>query len=195
MRYMEVGLAAAATVSIALVAAGAVGHSGATGIVAERMEFMESLGDAMKSLTEMMRGEEDFDAERVRSLARTIGDHGGEALTSLFPEGSLDPPTEALPVIWQDWERFSSLADQLSAYAAALEAAAGNERAGHGMQGMTGGGMVPGGGMTAGRGPSMMSAGSTGPSAEHLAEMLPDAAFRHLTQTCSACHEDFRMEQ
>lgn len=168
--------------STVIVSVGAFGHGGATGVVAQRMDLMEAMGDAMRSLTAMMRDEEPYDAERVRDLARSIGNHGGDALTDLFPEGSLDHPTEALPAIWTDWEHFSHLADQTSAYAFALETAAGNERARPGTEGMPG----PGG---------LLTGGLSGPTVEQLSEMPPDAAFRQLAQTCSACHQDFRMEQ
>ncbi|SDG62351.1 c-type cytochrome, partial [Thalassobaculum litoreum] len=107
----------AAVAMAAAIGAGAttaIAHGDATGVVKERMESMEALGDAMKELTAMMRGQQDYGAERVRSLAATIESHGGEALTRLFPKDSLDHPSEALPAIWSDWDRFSALSDQLS---------------------------------------------------------------------------------
>lgn len=178
----RIAIVAAATLSAAIVTAGAFGHVGATGVVAQRMDLMETMGDAMRSLTAMMRGEAPYDAERVRSLARSIGNQGGAALTDLFPEGSLDHPTEALPTIWADWEHFSSLADQVSASSFALESAAGNERAG------PSGDSAPGDG-------GLLTGGLAGPTAEQLAELPPNAAFRQLAQACSACHQHFRMEQ
>lgn len=180
-------VSAATAITIALAAAGAFGHGGATGVIKERMELMESIGKAMKSLTAMMRGKEHYDAERVRSLAHTISGHGGENMTKLFPAGSLQSPTEAIPAIWADWERFSALAEQLSAYSTALAAAAGNERR------APGGGMTMGGGL--GQGQGMMGQGQARPSAERLSTMPPDAAFMHLAQTCAACHETFRKEK
>jgi cytochrome c556 len=198
----KIFVAATAAAALALASAGALGHSGATGVVKQRMELMDNIGNAMKSLTAMMRGKETYDAARVRDLARLIGDHGGESMTGLFPEGSIMGPSEALPAIWTDWEHFSSLAGQISDYASALEAAAANERAaaGGGMmanQGMMGQGqgMMGGGqGMMMGQG-SMMGQSQAGPSVEQLSTMPPDAAFMHLAQTCSACHQDFRKEK
>lgn len=197
-------IAAAAVLCVAFVTSVVMAHGGATGIVKKRMDFMESMGDAMKEITAMMRGKQAYDAGRLRALAGTVGDHGGEALTKLFPEGSLDKPTEALPAIWTDWERFSALADRLSDYATALQAAAENERPAS-AAGMSGGMMQGGGGMmgdgenamTGGAmmGNSMMGTGQAGPSVEHLATMPPDAAYMHLAQVCAACHEDFRKEK
>lgn len=184
----------------AVVAAGALAHSDATGIVKERMDLMSSMGDAMKALAEMFRDKAPYDAERVRELARVIEQHGGAAMTSKFPEDSIHGPSEALPSIWADWDRFADLADQVEAYAGALGAAADNERpphgAGMGQGGMRQGGMMGGrqGMMQGGQG-MMMGTGQGGPSAEHLAQMPPDAAFRMLAETCSACHADFRKKK
>ena len=89
---------------------------------------MTSLGSAMKALTAMMRGKHAYNAERVKASAKTIAGHGGESLTSLFPEGSLKPPSRANPAIWADWDGFSALATQLAVYAGALSSAAANQR-------------------------------------------------------------------
>ena len=119
-RYMALAIVAVAPITLASFETS--GHGGATGIVKERMDLMESMGDALKALAAMMKGEQPYDAEKVRSLALTIADKSGETMTELFPEASLDPPTEALPEIWSDWKRFTDLADQTSAYATALAA-------------------------------------------------------------------------
>ncbi|WPZ37171.1 cytochrome c (plasmid) [Thalassobaculum sp. OXR-137] len=190
----------AAVAMAAAIGAGAttaIAHGGASGVVKERMDSMEALGDAMKELTAMMRGQQDYGAERVRSLAATIESHGGEALTRLFPKDSLDHPSEALPAIWSDWDRFSALSDQLSTYAQALAAAADNQRPAGGAQGgMMGQGMMHGQGMSGGgmMGGGMMGGGQ-GPTAEMLAQMPPDGVFFHLADTCSACHQSFRKKQ
>ncbi len=201
----KVTLAVIVVALVSAATAGAIAHSGATGVVKKRMDAMDAVGDAMKSLTAMMRGKETYDPERVRLEARKINAHSGDSLTKLFPEGSLQPPTEALPAIWTDWERFSELAKQLSTYATALQAAADNQRPRRGPAGTkpSGSGMMQGGpGMMQG-GPGMMQGGSgmmqggtkVEPSAEMLAQMPPDASFFQLTQTCAACHQDFRKKK
>lgn len=190
----------AAVALAAVIGAGAttaIAHGGASGVVKERMESMGALGDAMKDLTAMMRGQQDYNADRVRTLAGTIDSHSGEALTKLFPKDSLDHPSEALPAIWSDWDRFSALSDQLSTYAQALAAAADNQRpAGDTQGGMMGQGMMHGQGMSGGgmMGGGMMGGGQ-GPTAEMLAQMPPDGVFFHLADTCSACHQSFRKKQ
>lgn len=173
----------------------ALGHGGATGIVKERMDLMASVGKSMKIVTEMFQGAKEYEAAAVRDAAKSIGSHGGEQLTRLFPEGSIQGPSESLPAIWQNWERFSELSEDLTKYAGALAAAAGNPRGrGPGMnrEGQGGMGTSPMGR----RNPMMGSSGGMpmdDPAA--LAQMSPDAAFARLTQTCSACHTQFRKKQ
>lgn len=159
-------------VLVLVLAAGSVyAHRGATGIVKERMDAMMSLGDAMKALTAMMRGKQPYDVERVRTYARTAARHGGEELTRLFPEGSLQHPTRANPAIWADWERFSALAMELTVYAGALASAAANQR-------------------SSGRGGAL----PVDPTPEQLATMAPDLVFERLRRTCSDCHRPFRLK-
>lgn len=172
----------------------AVAHSGATGVVKERMDLMKAIGGAMKSLTEMMRSEKPYDAQRVRADAEIIVQHGGDAMTALFPEGSLEMPSEAKAEIWQDWDRFAALADRMTDFAEALGQAADNQRMGSGA-GMMGGGMMSGDRTSGGMMGGGMMQGAQEPDPAHLAAMPPEAAFRHLAEVCSACHEDFRVKQ
>ena len=181
------------TVAILLTSGLALAHGGATGIVKERMDLMDSVGKSMKTITEMFQGEKEYAATAVRDAANSIGSHGGEQLARLFPEGSIQGPSESLPAIWQNWERFSELSEDLTKYANALATAAENPR-GPGMSGGRQGGM---GTSPMGRRNPMM--GSTGGMPMNdpatLAQMSPDAAFARLTQTCSACHTQFRKKQ
>lgn len=191
-RRRRTALAALASLVLVFVGLDVLAHGNATGIVKERMDSMKSLGDAMKAVTAMIRGEVPYNAERVRVLSGQIGEHGGEALTRLFPKDSLDKPTEALPTIWADWDRFSALADRLSDYATGLGAAADNERPEGGMA--KAGGMMQGAGMMDGNA-MMMGGDASGPTVEHLSGMPPDAAYMHLVQTCADCHQDFRRKK
>ena len=95
-------------------------HSEASGIVKERMDAMKTMGKAIKTLAKMISGETAYDPATARELATDIGRHGGDAMTRLFPNGSLQHPTEALPVIWTDWNRFSALAADVSERAGLL---------------------------------------------------------------------------
>jgi cytochrome c556 len=121
----KIELTIGAVFSLAITGA-ALAHGGATGIVKERMDGMMAMGKAVKSLSSMMRGDVDYDEAAVKSHAQTIEAHGGEALVSLFPEGSDGAPSEAKPEIWSEPAEFEALATQLKTYAVALQAAAPN---------------------------------------------------------------------
>jgi cytochrome c556 len=186
-------------------------HGSATGVVKERMELMEGMGDAMEILADMFKGEVPYDAETARAAALEIHSRAGEKITRLFPENSLDKPSEALPEIWKNWEEFESLAALAIDYSDALAKAAANpggpgdpsETGEYGMgkgsmmqqgQGMM---MDKGQGSMMGGGQGMMMGGKrgAGPDPEHLAEMPPQAAFMHLADTCNECHTQFRVEE
>ncbi|WP_170519861.1 c-type cytochrome [Ruegeria atlantica] len=167
-------------------------HGGATGVVKERMDGMGVMKEAMKVLTPMMRGQVDYDTAVVRDRSEDISRHAGEALTKLFPKGSLDAPSEAKPEIWQDWEAFSTLADQLRVMADGLAEASEN--------GLMMAGEAPAvGDMMGGQGGSMMG-GSTigtgvGANMMDLSQMPADGVFTMMGQVCSACHTRFRVEK
>ncbi|MCR9111365.1 MAG: cytochrome c [Rhodobacteraceae bacterium] len=193
----------------------ALAHSGATGVVKERMDAMGELSEAMKLLTPMMRGQAEYNPDAVRRAADTMIDHAGSDMTELFPEGSNDMPSEALDVIWEDWEEFAALAEALRTSAEGMKLAADNGLmgpgdmpgqdmmgsgqgmmgAGQGMMG-TGQGMMGAGQGMMGTGQGMMGGAPTQMmSSQMLAEMPVNAGFMAVTQTCSACHQKFRAEE
>ena len=185
----------------------ALAHSGATGVMKERMDAMGEMGDEMKRLAPMMRGQTEYDPDVVRSAAETMIDHAGTQMTELFPEGSNGEPSEALDTIWEDWEEFAALAEALRNSAEGMKLAAENGLAGPGD--MSGGGMMGSGQGMMGAGQAMMGGNQTmmgtgqgmmggAPTqmmtTEMLAEMPVNAGFMAVTQTCSACHQKFRAE-
>lgn len=95
-------------------------HEGAEGVVKERMDAMSAIGKANKPLVAMIRGRTDVDLTVVKDSANIIAENAGEHFSSLFPEGSIGAPSEALPAIWEDWERFSNLSLELETAAMAL---------------------------------------------------------------------------
>lgn len=97
----------------------ALAHSGATGIVAERMEAMKDIAAQMKTLGTMLKGEREWDSETAASAASTIAGHAAE-IPRQFPDGSVQPPSEARPAIWKDWDGFTETAQALESAAAAL---------------------------------------------------------------------------
>lgn len=107
----------------------AFGHGGATGIVGERMMGMMMLGEQVKLLGPIAEQPTTGDIQTLTTASEMIAMHAGPAMTNLFPEGSLDAPSEARPEIWERWQEFSGyatrlgdLGQELAASAAALDA-------------------------------------------------------------------------
>ncbi|WP_170575212.1 c-type cytochrome [Ruegeria atlantica] len=197
MKTEKLLLGAVAASVLAVASHSVFAHGGATGVVKERMDGMGVMKEAMKVLTPMMRGQVDYDATVVREWSEDISRHAGEALTKLFPEGSLDAPSEAKPEIWQDWEAFSTLADQLRVMADGLAEASEN---GLMMAGETPAvGDMMGGQDSSMMGGTMMGGGMMGGAAEFdtmdLSQMPADGVFTMMGQVCSACHTRFRVEK
>ncbi len=105
----------------------AVAHMSATGVVKERMMLMKDISKNMREIASMMKGEADYDSEKISRFASNIASKGGERITKLFPDGSLDEPTEALPSIWQDWAKFKAVSGQLEIAANDLKATSGDQ--------------------------------------------------------------------
>lgn len=101
----------------------AMAHMGAKGIVKERMEVMQAVGKAMKSVSGMARGKTPFDGQKVVKTAGEIAAHG-QRIISLFPEGSGQGVSEASPKIWQDPDGFKESAGRMVRAAQVLGAAA-----------------------------------------------------------------------
>ena len=101
----------------------ALAHSGATGIVKQRMDSMKDIAAQMKQIGAMIKGERDYDAGLAASAADAIAQHAG-MMPSLFPEGSNEGPSEALSSIWSDWDGFTQSAGDLESRAVALSDAA-----------------------------------------------------------------------
>jgi len=114
------------SVALVSIAAAALAHKGATGIVKERMDGMSAMGQAVKSLTPMMRGQSTFDADAVRASADVMIMHAGEQMSRLFPEGSGGMPSSAMPAVWDEWDEFTALAAQLEVTAKGMKLGADN---------------------------------------------------------------------
>ena len=169
--YLAIGAGLLAALTASTVA---FSHGKATGIVKERMDSMIVLRDAAKALGQMMKGATPYDAEAVRTHAKTIRAHSGEALTSKFPQGSGGMPSEAKEEIWSDWDAFRAYAERMEILAGGLAEAADNgimrDMGGH----------------------SMNDDDNLDPAM--LAAMPADGVFMMIGKTCSACHEKFRQK-
>ena len=135
-------------------AGAALAHSGATGIVKQRMDAMSAIGDDMKKIGLMLRGSAPFDAAQAQAAAEAIASHASH-MEMLFPPGSLSAPTEALPAIWDKRDEFAGLTKALNTRADRLA--------------------------------QMAAAGAS--------EAEIAAQFQTLGETCSSCHEKFRIKK
>jgi len=187
-----------AAIAIGTTGVAAWAHSGATGVVLERMQGMSAMGKTLKTLSPMMRGQVPYDADLVRSEADAMVGHAGEQMTRLFPEDSGGGVSKALPSVWEESEEFAALAEELKTAAEGLKLSAGNgltaaqSTDSGSMMGGTTDGMM-GGGAASTMGGGMM--GSDQPmTAEMFATMPADRAFAMVAQTCSVCHQKFRKE-
>jgi cytochrome c556 len=179
------------TVLASSLAAGAFAHNGATGIVKERMDAMMAMGNVVKALAPMMRGEAAHDADAVRAAAATFSVHAGKSMTALFPEGTGGSPSAAKDAVWEDWDEFASIAEQLAIFSAGLALAADNPpimATGDMSATMMGEETMMGDDSAA-----MMGVAPAVDTIE-FAAMPVDGAFEMVSQSCSACHAKFRIE-
>jgi cytochrome c556 len=95
-------------------------------VVAKRLELMKALGPSLKTVSQMLNGQIDFDAAAAEEAMLKVADHGKQ-LPALFPEGS-HVGTRASELIWQEFDQFSALyADLEAAGRAGAEAASAND--------------------------------------------------------------------
>lgn len=83
-------------------------HSGATGIVKERMDNFKESKESMKLLKTAVKNK---DFETITREAASIN-RWSNKLTNLFPEGSNQHPSEALNLIWQEFDKFEIRAER-----------------------------------------------------------------------------------
>ncbi len=124
---MKKFLVLATLMSALSLAAGSLhAHSGATGIVKQRMDVMKAIGQAMKLLGTMAKGKTRIDEGKLRKAAKTIAQHSAK-IERLFPDtpqsrkGHL---TEATPAIWEKNTEFLKIAGEMTSHAEDLSTAA-----------------------------------------------------------------------
>ena len=140
-------------------------HSGAMGVVKERMDAMTTLGDHAKAVGDMLKGKTAFELAAVETAAEAFITHG-EQIPALFPdtnESRTGSKTEALPAIWENWEDFTALSTQLTEDSRVLATVA-----------------------------SDLRAGKQNASDQSRAVR---AAFFRASKSCSGCHERFRLDK
>ena len=104
---------------IGSIASMAEAHDGANGVTKERMDLMKGMADAMKSMGPMFKGEAPLDHDVVAEKAHHLSNHAKE-IPELTPEGSNEHPSDALPIIWEDWDGYVENAEALAEEGAKL---------------------------------------------------------------------------
>lgn len=96
-----------------LVPMAALSHSGVQNPgVSARMHGMSTLAAQAKTLGDMAKGKTGFDAATARAAALVLSQEAAR-IPALFEAPHADPKSEALPAIWQDFDRFTAIASQL----------------------------------------------------------------------------------
>jgi len=152
----------------------ALAHSGATGIVKERMDGMKAMTDGLKSLVPMIKIDVPYDPQVVRDVATLLERHAGQNMLELFPEGSLQKPTEARAEIWSNWDDFSRQAMRLSVMAQGLALSADV-------------GLV-----AQDSSPQYSITGAT--TAQEIGTFPVPVVLNAIGETCLACHTDYRIK-
>jgi cytochrome c556 len=100
-----------ATLVTLVVASAAAAHGHATGVVKERMDAMKSMDRSVKDIKELFNTSK-ADLAKVKAEALSIQTHAAK-ITTLFPAGSMQHPTDAKASLWKNWPDFESKAQAL----------------------------------------------------------------------------------
>jgi cytochrome c556 len=91
--------------------------------IQQRQQLLKAIGDGVKPVAGMLKGEAPFDLAAVKSALATISANA-KKLPALFPDDSkTGHDTRALPAIWSDKEKFNGLFQKLDTDATAASSA------------------------------------------------------------------------
>jgi len=97
------------------------------GPIRDRHVLMHEIGDEAENINDAFNvGSEGFDTSIIQRAGTAIA-LNAHKIPDLFPKGSTDPNSRALPAIWEKWDEFVKLAKQLEDQAQKLSEAAGAE--------------------------------------------------------------------
>lgn len=100
-------------IGASIAAAAALAHSGGINpAVVPRIETMQGMGQQMKVLGNMAKGEVVFDAKAAQAAVDGIAARAAE-VPEVFRAAQTDPKSEALPTIWQTYGDFTLKAQGL----------------------------------------------------------------------------------
>lgn len=114
-------LTLALAIALTASATTATAHDGVKNpAVKTRMMLMSGIKDAMAVIGGMAKGAIPFDAGKAET-ARTALENAAEKIGGAFKANETDPKSEALPAIWENWDRFTSNAEDLSMAAGVMD--------------------------------------------------------------------------
>ena len=109
MRYFLTSI-----VTLSLVASVVFAHSGVKNEdVMKRMTQMNEMASNMKVIGAMMKEQQSFDLSLAKAAISKIGELAADTSTS-FAIQAVDPKSEAKPIIWDEFDEFTKLADALT---------------------------------------------------------------------------------
>jgi cytochrome c556 len=98
----------------------ALAHEGVKNeAVKARMHTMKQIGQEMKKLGTMVKGEAPFDQATARAAAAAIAGHAADT-PALFEAQEDDPKSEAKPEIWASFDDFTAKSNDLQTAALSL---------------------------------------------------------------------------
>ena len=123
MRVQRVARRLAAAFAAVILAGGAVAD--VQNVIDYRKDVMLSMAAHISALTELLTGDLELDENHVETQATSLG-LNAQLVSSLFPPGSDEGDTSALPGIWQRPEQFLNRAEAAEREGRNLVAAAGS---------------------------------------------------------------------
>lgn len=120
MRWMKGAAVALGLVATGLATVAVAKEMASDPQVRARQEVMVQIGASTGVLFSMAKGERAFDAGAANAALDALAGHAAEIAPAFEPEAS-DPVSEASPKIWQDFEKFAAMADDLATTASGIE--------------------------------------------------------------------------
>ena len=107
---------------VAMVLSGAAihAHSVENPVVQKRMDLMKEIKSAIGVLGGMVKGTIAFDVVAATAAQTTLIEQS-ELVATTFEANETDPKSEALPSIWENWDTFVEMADDLTFAAEGLD--------------------------------------------------------------------------
>lgn len=113
--------------ALLLIATAALAHQNVKNpAVKARMDAMSAIGDHMKVLGAMAKGQVAFDVDAARGAAAGIAAQASR-VPALFEAPESDPKSEALPAIWDNYADFTAKAENMGNAARAFANSIGTE--------------------------------------------------------------------